>query len=88
MASTAWHGQTLRLWEIGPLQEPSAAGAPGTIVRADAAGIDVFTGDGVLRITRLQSEGGKILAAGDFLNGHRLTAGDRLGDETNLPSTR
>lgn len=88
VARTAWHGQTLRLWEVGPLPEPSASGAPGTIVRADAAGIDVLTGDGVLRLTRLQSEGGKILAAGDFLNGHRLAAGDRLGDETNLASTR
>ena len=88
VASTVWQGQTLRLWEVGPLPEPSAAGAAGTIARADAAGIDVFTGDGVLRITRLQAEGGKILAAGDFLNGHRLAAGDRLGDETNLPATR
>ena len=88
VASTAWHGKTLRLWEVGPLPEPSASGAPGTIVRADATGIAVLTGDGVLRLTRLQSEGGKILAAGDFLNGHRLAAGDRLGDETNLASTR
>jgi methionyl-tRNA formyltransferase len=88
VARTVWHGQTLRLWEVGPLPEPSASGAPGTIVRADAAGIDVLTGDGVLRLTRLQSEGGKILAAGDFLNGHRLATGDRLGDETYLPSTR
>jgi methionyl-tRNA formyltransferase len=81
VASTVWHGKTLRLWEVGLLENQRAAGAPGTILRADASGVRVLTGDGVLNITRLQAQGGKALAAGDFLNGHRLTAGDRLGDE-------
>jgi len=81
VASTVWHGKTLRLWEAAPPENQRAAGAPGTIVRADATGVRVLTGDGVLNITRLQAQGGKVLAAGDFLNGHRLTAGDRLGDE-------
>ena len=81
VASTTWRGKTLRLWEVGPLEARRAAGAPGAIVQADTAGIRVQTGDGVLTLTRLQAEGGKILAAGDFLNGHKLKAGDRLGDE-------
>jgi methionyl-tRNA formyltransferase len=81
VASTVWRGKTLRLWEVGPLEERHAVGAPGTIVQADAAGIRVLTGDGVLTLTRLQAEGGKILAAGEFLNGHKLAAGDRLGNE-------
>jgi methionyl-tRNA formyltransferase len=88
VASTVWHGKILRLWEVGPLEAHHAAGAPGTIVRADAAGIRVLTGDGVLPITRLQAEGGKILAAGDFLNGHQLAAGDRLGDESQNTQAR
>jgi methionyl-tRNA formyltransferase len=66
---------------VGPLEARHATGAPGTIVQADAAGIRVLTGDGVLTLTRLQAEGGKILAASDFLNGHKLVASDRLGDE-------
>ncbi|MHB1140131.1 MAG: methionyl-tRNA formyltransferase [Sulfuricaulis sp.] len=83
VASTVWRGKTLRLWEVGPLEARTGSGAdvPGTILRADAAGIRVLTGDGVLTLTRLQAEGGKILAAGEFLNGHQLAAGDRLGDE-------
>jgi len=81
VASIVWRGKTLRLWEAGPLEAHHAAGVPGTIVQADAAGIRVLTGDGILTLTRLQAEGGKILAAGEFLNGHKLTAGDRLGDE-------
>ncbi len=88
VASTCWRGKTLRLWEAGPLEASSAAGTPGTIVQADAAGICVQTGVGVLTLTRLQTEGGKILAAGDFLNGHKLTAGDRLGNENKNASTR
>jgi methionyl-tRNA formyltransferase len=81
VASTTWDGKVVRLWEVGPL-EPTATAmtpAPGTVVRADTSGIRVATGNGILCLTRLQAEGGKILAAGDFLNGHRIAAGDRLG---------
>ena len=88
VASTTWRGKPLRLWEVGPLETHSTVGAPGTIVRADATGVRVQTGNGVLTITWLQAEGGKILSTGDFLNGHKLTAGDRLGDETQNPPTR
>ncbi|MCR4302044.1 MAG: methionyl-tRNA formyltransferase [Sulfuricaulis sp.] len=88
VASTGWRGKTLRLWEVGPLEAGNATGTPGTIVQADAAGIRILTGDGMLAITRLQVEGGKILAAGDFLNGYKLAAGDRLGNETQNPPAR
>jgi methionyl-tRNA formyltransferase len=82
VASTTWRGKTLRLWEAGPPEAAhGGARAPGAIVRADATGIRVQTGDGVLTLARLQAEGGKILTAGDFLNGHKLAAGDRLGNE-------
>jgi methionyl-tRNA formyltransferase len=81
VASTTWQGKTLRIWEAVREVKNITPGAPGTIVHADAGGVQVRTGDGVLTLTRLQAEGGKILAAGDFLNGHRLAAGDRLGDE-------
>jgi methionyl-tRNA formyltransferase len=88
VAGTVWRGKTLRLWEVGPLEERHAVGAPGTIVQADAAGIRVLTGDGVLTLTHLQAESGKILAAGDFLNGHKLVAGDRLGDAAKNTTNR
>jgi methionyl-tRNA formyltransferase len=86
VAATHWRGKTLRLWEVGPLAARAGASAPGTLVQADAGGILVQTGDGMLTVTRLQAEGGKILAAGDFLNGHKLAVGDRLGDAAqNIP---
>lgn len=42
--------------------------APGEIVHADRAGIDVATGDGVLRLTRVQREGGRPVSAQEYLN--------------------
>jgi methionyl-tRNA formyltransferase len=79
VASTTWNGKVVRLWEVGPHEPTATTPAPGTVVRADASGIRVATGNGILCLTRLQAEGGKILATGDFLNGHRIAAGDRLG---------
>jgi methionyl-tRNA formyltransferase len=51
---------------------------PGEIIHASATGIRVATGEGNLNITRLQKPGGKILDAGDFLNGFLLKAGQRF----------
>lgn len=82
VASTTWRGKTIRLWEVGEWDKSNSNAAPGTVMGADATGVRVATGDGVLNIIRLQAEGGKILAAADFLNGHRFVSGDRLGDAT------
>ena len=47
---------------------------PGTILRADKAGIDVACGGGtVLRITELQAPGSRRMAAADYLRGHPIT---------------
>ncbi|MFC3130780.1 methionyl-tRNA formyltransferase [Coralloluteibacterium stylophorae] len=48
---------------------PGAAGAtPGVLVAAGRDGLDVATGDGVLRILRLQRPGGRPVDARDYLN--------------------
>jgi methionyl-tRNA formyltransferase len=78
VASTTWHGKLLRVWAVST-QAPRPGGVPGQVLRADADGIHVQTGDGVLCLTRLQAEGGKPLTAAEFLNGHRLAPGARLG---------
>jgi methionyl-tRNA formyltransferase len=46
-----------------------------SILSAHSAGIDVATGDGVLRITHLQKSGGKSLPVADFLRGFHITPG-------------
>ncbi len=69
VAQTTWKGKVLRIWQAEPLAEMPDAPA-GTVVRAGKEGIDVATGNGMLRITRLQGAGGKPLDAAAFLNGH------------------
>lgn len=88
VASTTWNGKVVRLWEVESHEPTATTPAPGTVVRADASGIRVATGNGILCLTRLQAEGGKILAAGDFLNGHRIAAGDFLGGASAAKPTR
>jgi methionyl-tRNA formyltransferase len=78
IAATIFRGKPLRVWDVGAIVAGGSA-APGTIVAADKAGIRVQTGAGLLTLTRLQSEGGKPLTAGDFLNGTRAQAGERFG---------
>ena len=51
---------------------------PGTVLGADADGLLVATGSGVLRLRRLQRPGGKMLPAVDFLRGFPVTAGTVL----------
>ncbi len=46
-----------------------------SILTVKNEGIDVATGDGVLRITQLQKSGGKALPVADFLRGFPVTAG-------------
>ena len=56
------------------------APAPGTVLRAGAAGIEVQAGSGRLRILRLQRPGRQPMDAREFLNGRRLEPGQRLGE--------
>ena len=80
IATTTWHGETLRLWEVGPLATVEEfSEQPGTVVATDASGIHVQTGEGILSIARLQAAGGRVLTAREFLNGTVLRSGDRLG---------
>jgi methionyl-tRNA formyltransferase len=55
------------------------AGPSGEIVSVDKTGIVVACGAEALRIEELQLEGGRRLAAAQFLAGHKLSVGQKLG---------
>ncbi|MFZ5494795.1 MAG: methionyl-tRNA formyltransferase [Verrucomicrobiota bacterium] len=52
--------------------------APGAVLGADAEGLLVATGQGVLRLRRLQRPGGKMLPAAEFLRGFPVAPGTVL----------
>jgi methionyl-tRNA formyltransferase len=63
-----------------PDPSPPAGDVPGTVRAAGKEGVAVTCGDGHLVIlTELQAEGGRPLAARDFLAGRPITPGQRLG---------
>ena len=68
-----FHGVTMKIYAA---EEPgfSTQAAPGTVVAAGKAGIDIACGDGqVLRITQLQAQGGKRMTAAAYLLGHPIS---------------
>jgi methionyl-tRNA formyltransferase len=51
------------------LADTASASTPGQVLQASDQGMDVATGDGVLRVLQLQKPGGKRLGVADFLRG-------------------
>lgn len=68
VASAELAGMPCRIWEAAVLDTASSA-TPGTVTATGKKGIDVATGQGILRIQRLQVPGGKPVRAAEFLNG-------------------
>ncbi len=75
-AYTTLHGAPLKLAATRPA---SGNGEPGKVVAADASGVSVACGDGLLVIGELQLAGRKRLAVGDFLRGQPLPPGTSFG---------
>lgn len=76
---TSWQGQNLRVWRATLLDQTTSK-APRTILHASQDGIDIATGNGVIRLLQLQLPGGKVLSAADFYNAKRdaLMIGEHL----------
>ncbi|MEO7200652.1 MAG: methionyl-tRNA formyltransferase [Dokdonella sp.] len=77
VAETRLQGERVRLWSTQALPLDTDA-APGTLLAASAAGLDIATGEGVLRILELQRDGGRRVRAADYLNAHPQLLG-KLG---------
>ncbi len=60
-------GERLRIWAAHAVQQAGASD-PGKVLALDAQGLDMGTGEGVLRITEIQRDGGRRMAVRDWLN--------------------
>lgn len=65
----------LKIWRAEAVE---GSGAAGEVLEAGKNGIVVAAGQGALRLLEVQREGGKRLAARDFLAGNPLQAGQRF----------
>lgn len=61
---------------------PAHSGVPGGVLQADAAAWTVACGAGALRLLRVRAEGKGEVGAAEFLRGHRVEVGVRLGAGT------
>ncbi len=77
-AFTSWRGCRLKVHRAG-CDAIARPGAAGEVVEINDEGIHVSCGQGVLLVKELQIEGGKRLAAKDFLKGHPVAVGERFG---------
>ncbi|HDK38110.1 MAG TPA: methionyl-tRNA formyltransferase, partial [Thiolapillus brandeum] len=67
---TPYENANLRIWEAHAIDGVTAE--PGTVMSATRDGVDVSTGNGLLRITRLQMPGKRIMDAQDFINSQNI----------------
>ena len=66
----------LKIWRV---EVAAASGTPGEILGADKNGILVGCGQESLLVREVQREGGRRMTAQEFLAGHPLTVGQKLG---------
>jgi len=67
VAHTMINNISLRIFQAQPLTEKSNQ-KPGTILKADKQGIDIATGNGVLRLLQIQLPGARCLSVADVLH--------------------
>ena len=76
-----WAGEPLKIWGAQALPDGPAGVLPVTVLAVDDTGVRVQTGVGSLLLTELQRAGSKRLSAREFLRGHPITVGERLGPQ-------
>ena len=77
VAETRWLGRQLRVWMARPV-DGGRPGPPGQVIEVNRDSALVATGQGTVRLERLQLPGGRVLPVAEFLKSNDL-AGARLG---------
>jgi len=76
-------GRSMNLKIFPPIQvvaSPAPAAAPGSVVAADAGSITIACGGGsALVVTQIQPDGKRRMDVRDFVRGHAIGIGDRVG---------
>ena len=75
-AATKLDGKRLKIFAATPLATP--IGTPGEVL-ASADGLLIGTGDGSVLATDLQLEGKRRMPASEWLRGHPVAPGTKLG---------
>jgi methionyl-tRNA formyltransferase len=75
---TSWNGKTLKIIEAESTGVSASGGLPGDVVESDDPSPAIVTGDGLLKIGRLQLEGKIAIAASDFVLGYQDFIGSNL----------
>ncbi len=79
-AHTLWRGMGLKVVSATvPHRTGSEPVAPGDIVTLEDGGTGIGSGDGLLRLRRVQLEGRRVMDVQEFVQGHRDFIGSRLG---------
>ncbi|MCU7879910.1 MAG: methionyl-tRNA formyltransferase [Candidatus Thiodiazotropha sp. (ex Lucinoma aequizonata)] len=71
MTQCRYGDEVMRIWCSQPLSEELVT-KPGQVILSGKSGIDVATGQGALRIIKLQMPGKRAMSAADFLNARSL----------------
>ncbi len=81
-AYTYYHQRNLKIWESEPAEDRGSYGMPkpaGCIEKVEKEAFYVRTGNGLLKVTKVQIEGKKRMAVKDFLLGYPMEEGLQLG---------
>lgn len=68
VAYTELNDIRLRIWQA-EMSEQTTHSKPGSILNCNKSGIEIATGDGVLRLLKIQPPGKRIQSVSEFLNG-------------------
>ena len=77
-------GQAIKFGLAETIDSANSA-PPGRVTLADQNGLCVVTGQGTLRILRLQRPGGKMLLAGEFLRGFPVSKDEMIASQPMAP---
>ena len=81
-AYARYGGKFLKIWDADVLDEAQAGigadAVPGTVLKASGSDLWIRTGEGILAIRELQTEGKKRMDTAAFLRGHAIPEGTIL----------